>query len=113
MKFPVHCRKENYMTKKDIIIIAAVIAIAYCITWPLAPRAAERIFLTKIFVAIVLVAFISMWGDFFISEKIGYLILDENIRFFTVVGRRRKKTYDYSDVKAIFVDECPMVYILR
>jgi hypothetical protein len=71
----------------------------------------ERVFLAILMLTVYGVTFLWLTLEKPSFEKLNYLILGEDIRFVVTMGTMRKTTCRYSDVKAIFVDECPEEFI--
>lgn len=113
MKVQVHCQKENIFTWKNIAILFLMFVLVFVIIWTMAPGKSEKEFLVITMLSVYLVCFLALGAESLCHKKLNYLVFDENIRLHTVTGESRNRTCQYSDVKAIYVDECPDEYRQR
>lgn len=111
MKIPVHCQKESYFTKKNMCVYLFVFVLCIVLLLPMVPGKEELKFIIILLTTIYGVTFLAFVLEKLSFEKLNYLILDEDIRFVIRTGTMRKTTCQYSDVRAIFVDECPEEFI--
>ncbi len=111
MKIPVHCQKQSYFTKKNMCVYLFVFVLCIVLLLPMVPGKEELKFLVILLTTIYGVTFLAFALEKLSFEKLNYLILGDDIRFVVRTGTMRKTTCQYSDVRAIFVDECPEEYI--
>ena len=111
MKIPVHCQKQNYFTKKNMCVYFFVFLLCMGLILPMTSGKDERVFLAILMLTVYGVTFLWLTLEKLSFEKLNYLILGEDIRFVVTMGTMRKTTCRYSDVRAIFVDECPEEFI--
>lgn len=111
MKIQVHRQKESYFTKKNICVCLSVLVLCIVLLLPMVPGEDELKFLIILLITVYAVSFLALGLEKLVFEKLNYLILGEDIRFVVRTGTMRKRTCQYSDVRAIFVDECPEEFI--
>lgn len=111
MKIPVHCQKESYFTKKNMCVYLFMFVLCIVLILAIVPGKEELKFLVILMITIYGVTFLALALEKLSFEKLNYLILGEDIRFVVRTGTMRKRTCQYSDVRAIFVDECPREFI--
>ena len=111
MKIQVQCQKESYFSKKNMCAYLLVFVLCIVLILPIVPSKDELKFLMILMITIYAITFLAFGLEKLSFEKLNYLILDEDIRFVVRTGTMREKTCQYSDVRAIFVDECPEEFI--
>lgn len=111
MKIPVHCQKQSYFTKKNMCVYLFMFVLCIVLLLPMVPSKEELEFLVILLITIYGVTFLALGLEKLCFEKLNYLILGEDIRFVVRTGTMRKRICKYSDVRTIFVDECPEEFI--
>ncbi len=111
MKVQVHCQKESYFTKKNMCVYLFMFVLCIVLLLPMIPGKEELRFLIILMITIYGVTFLAFALEKLSFEKLNYLILGQDIRFVVRTGTMRKRICQYSDVRAIFVDECPEEFI--